>query len=153
MSDFIMLSGLTSADKIINYLTAPVIVFHIHPDYFIDRLLTAAGTVNPGAYQFDKKVVKGIALKLTVHKGHSEWSIYDLGGFGMSLMLAAKDLGVDSVVAYELTKYPDVLRKYVNIPDTEDIAIGIAFGYESDDIVNKFRAKKQTLEEVCHFVK
>ena len=90
---------------------------------------------------------------LTVHKGHSKWSIYDLGGFGMALMLAAKDLGVDSVVAYELTKYPDVLRKNVNIPDTEDIAVGIALGYETDDAVNKFRAKKHTVEEVCHFVK
>ena len=90
---------------------------------------------------------------LTVHKGHSKWSIYDLGGFGMALMLAAKDLGVDSVVAYELIKYPDVLRKNVNIPDTEDIAIGIALGYETDDAVNKFRAKKHTVEEVCHFVK
>ena len=68
-----------------------------------------------------------VVIYHTIHKGHSEWSIYDLGGFGMSLMLAAKDLGVDSVVAYELTKYPDVLRKYVKIPDTEDIAIGIAF--------------------------
>jgi nitroreductase len=90
---------------------------------------------------------------LTLHKGHSKWSCYDLGGFGMALMLAAKDQGVDSVVAYELAKYPDVLRKYVKIPDTEDICVGIALGYENDDAVNKFRAKKQTLEEVCHFVK
>ena len=90
---------------------------------------------------------------LTLHKGHSKWSCYDLGGFGMALMLAAKDLGVDSVVAYELAKYPDVLRKHVKIPDSEDIAVGIALGYENDDVVNKFRAKKQTLDEVCHFVK
>ena len=90
---------------------------------------------------------------LTVHKGHSKWSIYDLGGFGMALMLAAKDHGVDSVVAYELAKYPDVLRQYAKIPDSEDIAVGIALGYETEDDVNKFRAKKHTLDEVCHFIK
>ena len=90
---------------------------------------------------------------LTVNKGHSEWSIYDIGGFGMALLLAAKDLGVDSVVAYELVKYPDILRKYVKIPDTEDIVVGIALGYESDHTVNTFRAKKSTIEEVCHFIK
>jgi len=90
---------------------------------------------------------------LALHKGHSKWSCYDLGGFGMALMLAAKDLGVDSVVAYELVKYPDVLRKYVKIPDDEDIAVGIALGYENDDIVNKFRAKKSKLEDVCQFIK
>ena len=90
---------------------------------------------------------------LSLHKGHSKWSCYDLGGFGMALMLAAKDLGVDSVVAYELVKYPDVLRKYVKIPDDEDIVVGIALGYENDEIVNKFRAKKSTLDDVCQFIK
>ena len=90
---------------------------------------------------------------LTLNKGHSKWSCYDLGGFGMALMLAAKDLGVDSVVAYELVKYPDVLRQYVKIPENEDIAVGIALGYENDNIVNKFRAKKSTLDDVCHFIK
>ena len=68
-------------------------------------------------------------------------------------MLAAKDYGIDSVVAYELAKYPDVLRKYAKIPDNEDICVGIALGYENDDAVNKFRAKKNTIDEVCHFVK
>ena len=119
--------------------------------------LIAENTKDPEMKSFWRKNIECFkapaVIYLTVHKGHSEWSIYDLGGFGMALMLAAKDLGVDSVVAYELTKYPDVLRKHVNIPDTEDIAMGIAFGYESDDIVNKFRAKKHTLEEVCHFIK
>ena len=71
----------------------------------------------------------------------------------MALMLAAKDLGVDSVVAYELAKYPDVLRKYAKIPEDEDICVGIALGYENDDVVNKFRAKKNTLDDCCHFVK
>ena len=71
----------------------------------------------------------------------------------MALMLAAKDYGVDSVVAYDLAKYPDVLRKYAKIPDNEDICVGIALGYEKDSIINKFRAKKNTLDEVCHFVK
>ena len=68
-------------------------------------------------------------------------------------MLAAKDLDVDSVVAYELAKYPDVIIKFVKIPENEDIVVGIAQGYENNDIVNKFMAKKSTLEDVCHFVK
>ena len=68
-------------------------------------------------------------------------------------MLAAKDYGVDSIVAYDLAKYPDVLRKYAKIPDNEDIFVGITLKYEKDSIINKFRAKKNTLDEVCHFVK
>ena len=94
-----------------------------------------------------------VIVYLTLHKGHSKWSCYDLGSFGMSLMLAAKDYGVDSVVAYELAKYPDVLRKHAKIPENEDICVGIALGYENDDGVNKFRAKKNTIDDACHFVK
>ena len=71
----------------------------------------------------------------------------------MGLMLAAKNYGVDSVVAYELAKYPDVLRKYAKIPENEDICVGIALGYEKDEAVNKFRAKKNGIDETCHFIK
>ena len=41
---------------------------------------------------------------LTLPKDYTKWSVYDLGGFGMALMLAATDLGVDSIPAYELVK-------------------------------------------------
>ena len=68
-------------------------------------------------------------------------------------MLAAKNYGVDSVVAYELAKYPDVLRKYAKIPENEDICVGIALGYEKDEAINKFRAKKNGIDEACHSMK
>ena len=114
-------------------------------------------TNDPGLAIFMEKSMRcfnaPVVVYLTLHKGHSKWSCYDLGGFGMALMLAAKDYGVDSVVAYDLAKYPDVLRKYAKIPDNEDICVGIALGYEKDSIINKFRAKKNTLDKVCHFVK
>ena len=38
---------------------------------------------------------------LTLPKGHIKYSVLDLGGLEMSLMLAAKDHGVDSIPAYE----------------------------------------------------
>ena len=94
-----------------------------------------------------------VVVYLTLNKGHSKWSCYDLGAYGMALMLAAKNYGVDSVVAYELAKYPDILRKYAKIPENEDICVGIALGYENDNAVNKFRAKKNGIDETCHFIK
>ena len=71
----------------------------------------------------------------------------------MSIMLAAKSHGVDSMIAYELIKYPDVLRNLCKIPENEDIIIGIALGYKEDDILNKFRSKKISVDEACHFYK
>ena len=51
----------------------------------------------------------------------------------MGLILAATDLGVDSIPAYELVKYPYILRNNLPILDDEDIIMGIALGYESDE--------------------
>jgi hypothetical protein len=56
------------------------------------------------------------------------------------------------VPAYEAIKYPDVIRKYIKVPDDEDIVIGIALGFEDkENIVSKIKAKKLTLDEACHF--
>ena len=38
---------------------------------------------------------------LTLPKGHIKYSILDIGGLGMSIILAAKASGVDSLIAYE----------------------------------------------------
>ena len=88
---------------------------------------------------------------LTVNKGHKEYSILDLGGIEMSIMLAAKDHGIDSIPAYMSIMYPDVIRKYLKISEKEDIVIGIALGYEEKCPLNDNRAPKLTLEEACHF--
>ena len=48
---------------------------------------------------------------LTLVKGHTKYSVLDLGSIEMSIMLAAKDLGVDSIPAYTTIMYPDVVRK------------------------------------------
>lgn len=85
---------------------------------------------------------------LTLPKNHTQWSIYDLGGFGMSLMLAATDLGVDSIPAYELVKYPYILRDNLPIPDDEDIIMGIALGYESEEHINQYQSPRLELDEI-----
>ena len=79
------------------------------------------------------------------------YSVLDLGGIEMSIMLAAKDHGVDSIPAYTTIMYPDVLRKYLKISEKEDIVIGVALGYEEKCPLNDMRSEKLTLEEACHF--
>jgi len=89
---------------------------------------------------------------ITLHKGHTLWSIYDVGGLGLAIMLAAKEHGVNSIPAYELVKYPDVIRKYANIPKDDEVIIGIALGYEDDNELNKFRSPRLSVDEVGHFL-
>ena len=69
----------------------------------------------------------------------------------MALVLSAKAHGVDSLIAYESIKYPDVIRKNCKIPDDEDIIIGIGLGYEDDNEFNKLRVTKLKIDDVCHF--
>ena len=88
---------------------------------------------------------------LTLNKGHIEFSTLDLGGLEMAIMLAAKDHGVDSILAYVNIMYPDILRKYLKISDKEDIVIEIALGYEEPCQMNDHRSKKLTFDEACHF--
>ena len=88
---------------------------------------------------------------LTLNKGHQPYSVLDLGGIEMAIMLAAKDHGVDSIPAYTTIMYPDVLRKYMKISDKEDIVIGVALGYEEKSPLKKKKKKKLTIEEACHF--
>ena len=64
-------------------------------------------------------------------------------------MLSAKAFRVESIPAYQVVKFIDV----VNIPE-EDIIICISLGYEEEDnIVNKYRSTKLSLDEVCYIRK
>ena len=68
-------------------------------------------------------------------------------------MLSAKAFGVESIPVYQVVKFPDVIKIFVNIPEEEDIIICISLGYEEDNIVNKYRSTKLSLDEVCYIRK
>ena len=91
-------------------------------------------------------------IYLTLAKGNSKWSVSDLGALSMSMMLAAKDHGIDSIPAASVVVFPDALRKILKIPETEDIIIGIALGYEEKCVANDYRATKLKLDDVCTFI-
>ena len=58
-------------------------------------------------------------------RGH--WSLYDLGAFSQSVMLAAEEGWHHS--GHHARQYPEVLRRELPIPENAKIAIGIAIGY------------------------
>lgn len=89
---------------------------------------------------------------LTLPKNASQWAVLDLGGFEQTLLLAAKAHGVDTVPAYNLVKYPDILRQELGIPDTDAIAVGIALGYPADVPLNAFRSTRRPLEDILTIV-
>lgn len=78
-----------------------------------------------------------------------EWSIFDIGAFSQSIMLAATEHGLATMPAVTLNKYPDAIRKELDIPDNLLIVFGIAIGYENkSNTINQFRSDRKSIEEV-----
>jgi len=86
---------------------------------------------------------------LCLDRALSPWSLYDLGAFAQSLMLAAAEAGLDSIPAVMLAGWPDIVRAELGVPESLAIAIGIAIGHaEREDPLNKVRSPRRPLAEV-----
>lgn len=90
---------------------------------------------------------------LTLPKNSNRWSCFDLGSFAQTLMLAAKDKGIDSIPAYEFVRFPDSVHRIMNIPDDEWICVGIGLGYPKDHLINDFRSDRISLDNMLKIEK
>lgn len=91
-------------------------------------------------------------LYICMDKILSPWSLYDIGAYSQSLMLAALEQGLSTIPAIMLVHYPDVLRKELNIPDNLTIVMGIAIGYaDEENKINNFISGRSPLSETVHF--
>lgn len=68
-------------------------------------------------------------IYLTIPKISPAWSVFDLGIFAQSLMLVAIDNGLAIMPAHSLVSYPDLVRKYANIPKDQLVGMAVAVGY------------------------
>jgi nitroreductase len=85
-------------------------------------------------------------------KALSSWSAFDIGMLSQTVMLAATNYGVDSIVAQAFTSHPDILRKELGIPDNLQIVIGIGLGYaDPGDIINSYRSPRRPVSEATKF--
>ena len=90
-------------------------------------------------------------LFLTMPKDSSLWSVFDMGSFGQTIMLAAKDQGLDTIPNYNSVRFPQVLRDVLDIPDDETIVVGISLGYGKDEKINTYQSKREPIDEVLKF--
>ena len=88
-------------------------------------------------------------IYLTLPEGYSDWSLYDLGALGNSIVLSATAKGIASMTAYHFVKYPEMLHQELDIPEDEKIIVGIGLGYrDKGATVNQIRSTRDELEEV-----
>jgi nitroreductase len=93
-----------------------------------------------------------VLVILCMDKVLSTWTVLDFGLFSQTIMLAAREHGVDSIIASAFVSQPDILRKELGIPDNLQIVTGIGLGYQnSSSIINTYRSPRRSLQEVVTF--
>lgn len=83
------------------------------------------------------------ALFLFMDRSLTPWSIFDMGLFAQSILLAAHSFGLESCLQAMLAIYPDAVRGLLNIPKSKQLVIGISLGYpDLEARINSYRSER-----------
>jgi nitroreductase len=88
-------------------------------------------------------------LYLCMEKTLGTWSVFDMGLFAQSILLAALEKGLDTAPAYMLAAYPDLIRSELDIPEGLMILFGIALGYGAEE--REAPSPRRHVREMVHF--
>ncbi|RMG01284.1 MAG: hypothetical protein D6726_09815 [Nitrospirae bacterium] len=81
------------------------------------------------------------------------WSLFDIGLFAQSLMLAAHALGLATVPQAFATDYARYVKEFLGIPNTKRLVLGLSLGYpDKESPANAFRPDRAGLGEILRFV-
>ena len=77
------------------------------------------------------------------------WSLFDMGLFAQSLMLAAHAKGLGTVPQAFVTDYARETKKFLGIPETKRLVLGLSMGYPDREAPqNKLRTDRVPVEEI-----
>jgi hypothetical protein len=89
-------------------------------------------------------------IYVCIDKALSEWSLYDIGAYSQTFMLAALEQGLSTIPAITLTLYSDafIVRRELKILNNLKITIGIAVGYaDRENGINKTGSTNSSVPE------
>ena len=76
-------------------------------------------------------------------------SFLGIGAIMQSVCLAALNYGLSTCIQTEGVHFPEVVRKYTNIPESKQLIINIAIGYPDwDSPINKLVSARERLENI-----
>lgn len=79
----------------------------------------------------------------------SEWSLFDIGLFAQSLMLAAHAKGLATVPQAFATDYAMEVKECLGIPASKRLILGLSVGYpDMESPVNAYRTERVEAEEI-----
>ncbi len=88
------------------------------------------------------------AVFLYIDGSLGEWSIYDMGLFTQTLLLAAHAKGIGSVIQAAVTNYAPEIKDFLGIEAHKKLLVCIPMGYpDPDALLNTYRSIKKKPEE------
>ncbi len=83
----------------------------------------------------------------------SLWSLFDIGLFAQSLMLAAHAYSLGTVPQAFLTDYAQHIKKFLGIPESKRLVLGISIGYpDLTAKINSFRSQRIDTDEIIKWI-
>lgn len=81
------------------------------------------------------------------------WSLFDMGLFTQTLMLAAKAKGIGTVPQAFATHYASDIKKFLSIPETKRLVLGISIGYaDMESPVNQYKSERSDTDEFVSWI-
>jgi nitroreductase len=83
----------------------------------------------------------------------SLWSLFDMGLFAQSIMLAAHASGLGTVPQAFVTDYARDVRAFLSISDTKRLVLGLSVGYpDMESPVNAFRTDRAQTDHIVQWI-
>ena len=87
---------------------------------------------------------------ITTEEELGVYGAVDCGLYVANFMLAAKNLGVDSIAQAALASYPDLIRSRFVVPANRKLICGISFGYaDAEHPIHQYRTERAPIAEVA----
>lgn len=76
----------------------------------------------------------------------------DMGMFIQNVMLAARDLGLETCPQAAMAEYPDIVRAQLQLDTQWAVVCGMALGYaDMSHPINQYRTKREPLDTFCQW--
>jgi hypothetical protein len=86
------------------------------------------------------------AIILSVDKSLDESCLLDIGTISQTICLTALNYGLSTCIEDQGIMFPEVVRKFTHIPDSERIILSIAIGYPDWSLpANKLESKREPI--------
>lgn len=138
----------------------------LYPNYIKKRMLEL-GAAYFGHLQVDRKDKERrkelmlenfkffgapVGIFFLMEKGMNYWPTLDLGILIGTLLIAARDEGLESIAQASLAAFPDIVRKNLNLEDKWTVAVGVSLGYgDLEANANKFLSPRVESTEIVQF--